>query len=151
MSQPIPVPQPSLSPYLIVRGAAAALDFYRDGLGARELFRLTEPGGKVGHAEMEIGGGRFMLADEYPDVGALSPTTIGGTAVAIHLYVADVDAVVARAVAAGATVLRPLEDEGFGDRTATLADPFGHRWHLATRKDEVSPAEMQRRMDAAMA
>ena len=92
-----------------------------------------------------------MIADEYPDFGALSPVSVGGTCVSLHLYVEDVDQVVKRAVDAGATVLRPLRDEFFGDRTAMLSDPFGHRWHLATRREDVSPAEMQRRMDAAYA
>ncbi|MET0385048.1 MAG: VOC family protein, partial [Polyangiales bacterium] len=114
-------------------------------------YRLKEPSGKIGHAELDIDGALLMLADEYPDFGALSPVTVGGTPVSLHLYVDDVDAVVKRAVDAGATVLRPLRDEFFGDRTATLSDPFGHRWHLATRKEEVSPEEMQRRMDAAFA
>lgn len=144
-----PIPNPALSPYLIVRDAAAAIDFYREAFGAQERYRLQEPSGKVGHAELEIGGSRVMLADEYPDFGALGPTTIGGSPVALHLYVPNVDEVVQRALTAGATVLQPLRDEFFGDRTATLTDPFGHRWQLATRKEDVSPEEMQRRMNAA--
>lgn len=146
---PVPDPRQPLAPYLIVNGAARAIEFYVRAFGAKEKFRLAEPTGKIGHAELEIAGGLVMLADEYPDFGALSPPTIGGTPVSIHLYVADVDALVARAEAAGATVLRPLTDEFFGDRVAMLADPFGHKWHLATHKEDVSPAEMQRRMDAA--
>jgi PhnB protein len=138
-----------LSPYLIVKGAAQAIAFYREAFGAREVFRLNDPAGKIGHAEIEVGAALLMLADEYPDFGALSPVTVGGSPVALHLYVTDVDAVVARAIAAGATVLQPLQDEFFGDRVAILVDPFGHKWHLATRKENVSPAEMQRRMDAA--
>lgn len=144
-----PIPNPALSPYLIVRDAAAAIDFYREAFGAQERYRLQEPSGKVGHAELEIGGSRVMLADEYPDFGALGPTTIGGSPVALHLYVPNVDEVVQRALTAGATVLQPLRDEFFGDRTATLTDPFGHRWQLATRKEDVSPEDMQRRMNAA--
>lgn len=151
MTHPVPRPHPTMAPYLIVRGAPAAIEYYGKAFGAEELFRLTEPSGKVGHAELVIGEARFMLADEYPDFGALSPVSVGGTPVSIHLYVDDVDEVVKRAEAAGATVLRPLRDEFFGDRTATLSDPFGHRWHLATRKEDVSPEEMQRRMDAAYA
>jgi PhnB protein len=151
MTKPIPNPHQPMSPYLIVRGAPTAIAFYSKAFGAKELFRLQEPSGKVGHAELTIGEARFMLADEYPDFGALSPVSVGGTAVSIHLYVEDVDDVVKRAVDAGATVLRALRDEFFGDRTATLSDPFGHRWHLATRKEDVSPEEMQRRMDAAYA
>ncbi|MDQ2646555.1 MAG: VOC family protein [Myxococcota bacterium] len=125
-----------LSAYLVVKGAARAIDFYTRVFGATELYRLTEPSGKVGHAELELGGARFMLADEYPDFGALSPVTIGGSPISMHLYVDDVDALVKRAEEAGATLLRPLKDEFFGDRTAMVGDPFGHKWHLATRVEE---------------
>ncbi len=148
MTQPIPNPSQPLTPYIIVRDAPAAIEFYRKAFGAQERSRLTDPNGKVGHAELDVGGGLLMLADEYPDFGALSPISVGGTSVSIHLYVENVDEVVTRALDAGATVLRPLRDEFFGDRTA---DPFGHRWHLATRMEDVSPQEMQRRMDAATA
>jgi PhnB protein len=147
--KPVPDEYQALAPYLIVKGAAGAIEHYIAAFGAREIYRLVEPSGKVGHAELEIGRSRFMLADEYPDWGALSPVTVGGTPVSLHLYVDDVDAVVARAVDAGATVLRAVKDEFFGDRTAQVMDPFGHKWHLATHKEDVSPAEMQRRMDAA--
>jgi PhnB protein len=140
-----------LSAYLIVKGAARAIDFYTRVFGATELYRLTEPSGKVGHAELELGGARFMLADEYPDFGALSPITIGGSPISMHLYVDDVDVLVKRAEEAGATLLRPLKDEFFGDRTAMITDPFGHKWHLATRIEDVSPEEMQRRWRAALA
>lgn len=140
-----------LSAYLVVKGATRAIDFYSRVFGATELYRLTEPSGKVGHAELELGGARFMLADEYPDFGALSPITIGGSPISMHLYVDDVDALVKRAEEAGATLLRPLKDEFFGDRTAMVADPFGHKWHLATRVEDVSPEEMQRRWRAALA
>ena len=139
------IPKPAMSPYLIVRGAAQAIAFYEKALGAREVFRLCEPSGKIGHAELMLDDARLLLADEYPDFGALSPVSVGGTPVTIHLYVADVDAVVARAVEGGATVLRPAKDEFFGDRSAMLTDPFGHRWQIATRKENVAPAEMQRR------
>jgi PhnB protein len=149
--EPIPKRKSALSPYLVVKGATEAISFYQQAFGARELFRLTEPSGKVGHAELELGGSQFMLADEYPDFGALSPVTLNGTPVSIHLYVADVDEVAARAVAHGATLLRPLSDEFFGDRVALIVDPFGHKWHLATRKEDVSYEEMQRRMTAAYA
>jgi PhnB protein len=142
----------ALSPYLIVKGAARAIDFYTRCFGARELFRLCDPGGdRIGHAELEVGTGRLMLADEYPDFGALSPPTVGGTPVSLHLYVADVDGTVAEAVEAGATVLRPVKDEFFGDRTGLVMDPFGHRWHLSTRREEVSPEEMQKRWNESMA
>jgi PhnB protein len=148
---PIPDESQPLSPYLIVKGAAQAIAFYGKAFGARECFRLTDPTGKIGHAEVAIGAARFMIADEHPDFGALGPVTIGGTPVSLHLYVADVDAVVVRATEAGGTLLRPLKDEFFGDRVALLADPFGHKWHLASRKEDVSPEEMQRRMDAMYA
>jgi PhnB protein len=141
----------ALAPYLIVRDAPRAIAFYCRVFGARELFRLTEPSGKIGHAELSIEGAKLMIADEYPDFGALSPVAIGGSPVAIHLYVADVDGVVAQATEAGATLLRPVKDEFFGDRTGMLVDPFGHKWHLATRLEEVSPEEMQRRWSAALA
>lgn len=134
-----------LTPYLVVRGAAQAMLFYAQVFGAREDFSLLEPGGKVGHAELLIGGSRLMLADEYPDFGALAPASVGGTPVALHLYVPDVDATMALAEEHGATVLRVAKDEFYGDRSGVLLDPFGHRWNLATRKETVSPADMQRR------
>ncbi len=134
-----------LTPHLVVRGAAQAMQFYAQVFGAREDFSLLEPSGKVGHAEMLIGESRLMLADEYPDFGALAPGSVGGTPVALHLYVPDVDATIALAEAHGATVLRAAKDEFYGDRSGTVLDPFGHRWNLATRKHTVSPAEMQRR------
>jgi PhnB protein len=148
---PVPNEHQPMCPYLIVKGAAHAIDFYVKAFGAKEIFRLKEPSGKIGHAELDIGGAHVMLADEYPDFGALSPVTVGGTPVSIHLYVADVDKLVERAIIAGATLLRPLTDEFFGDRVALVADPFGHKWHLATRKENVSHEEMQRRMHAAYA
>lgn len=138
-----------MSCYLIVKGADRAIQFYQQVFGARELFRLVEPSGKVGHAELQIGPSQFMLADEYPDFGALSPISVGGSPVTLHLYVDNVDNIVARAVEAGATVLRAVTDEFYGDRVGMLADPFGHKWHIATRKEYVSPEEMQRRMNAA--
>jgi PhnB protein len=147
--KPVPDETQPLAPYLIVKDAPKAIEFYRRAFGAKELFRLGEPSGKVGHAELAIGRARFMLADEYPDFGALSPVTVGGTPVAMHLYVEDVDKTVEEAAAAGATVLRGLQDEFFGDRTAMLMDPFGHKWHLASRKEDVTPEEMQRRMNVA--
>ena len=150
-AKPIPDGRQALTPYLIVRNAAKAIEFYENAFGAKEVFRLTEPQGKIGHAELRIGDSLLMLADEYPDFGALAPTTIGGSPVSIHLYVEDVDHTYSRAVAAGATALRSVQDEFYGDRTGMLLDPFGHKWHLATRKEEVTPAEMQRRMDAAYA
>ena len=141
----------ALTPYLVVRDAARAIEFYKTAFGATELFRLTEPQGKIGHAELTIRDSLLMLADEYPDFGALSPASVGGSPVSIHLYVDDVDRVVAEATAAGATVLRAVKDEFYGDRSGMIADPFGHKWHLATRKEAVSPQEMQRRWSAMFA
>ena len=112
--------------------------------------RLVEPSGKIGHAEIRIGAALVMLSDEYPDMGMCSPQTLGGSPVTIHLYVEDVDAFASRAVAAGATLLRPIADQFYGDRAGTLVDPFGHRWMIATRKEEVSSAEMQTRYDRLM-
>ncbi|MES2245757.1 MAG: VOC family protein [Pseudomonadota bacterium] len=146
----LPVPAQCLAPYLIVADAPGAIDFYRRVFGAEELFRLTEPSGKVGHAELRIGDAKLLLADEYPDFGALGPARVGGTPVSIHLYVADVDATLALAEEAGATVMRAAKDEFFGDRSGMLLDPFGHRWHVASRLEEVSPQEMQRRWNTAM-
>jgi PhnB protein len=141
----------ALTPYLVVKDATRAIEFYKAAFGATELFRLTDPQGKVGHAELTIRDSLLMLADEFPDFGALSPASIGGSPVSIHLYVDDVDRVVAGAAAAGATVLRAVKDEFYGDRSGVLADPFGHKWHLATRKEVVSPQEMQRRWSAMFA
>lgn len=148
--KPAPDVSRAPTPHVVVKGAAKAIQFYVDAFGAREIYRLAEPGGKIGHAELAIGTGKLMLADEYPDWGALSPVTIGGSPVSIHLYVEDVDDVVNRAVRCGATVLRQAKDEFFGDRVATLVDPFGHRWQLATRLEDVAPAEMQRRWSDMM-
>ena len=140
-----------LTPYLVVKGADAAIRFYTRVFGAREEFRLTEPGGKVGHAELLIGASRLMLADEYPDFGALGPAAIGGTPVGLQLYVSDVDAAIALAEEHGATVLRAAKDEFYGDRSGVVIDPFGHRWHLATRKEVVTPQQMQARWTAMLA
>lgn len=141
---------PGLMPYIVVKGAAQAIAFYADAFGAKELFRLSEGSGKIGHAELKIAGSTLMLADEYPDFGALSPAAVGGTPVTLHLYVADVDATFARAIALGATELRQVQDQFFGDRSGMLLDPFGHKWTVATRIEQVSPDEMQRRWTQAM-
>lgn len=140
-----------LTPYLIVRDAAAAIVFYGAAFAAAERFRLTGPDGRIGHAELDVAGTTLMLADEWPDFGALSPSSVGGSPVRLHLYVEDCDAVVARAVAAGATLVRPVTDQFYGDRSGMIVDPFGHGWFVATRKEEVTPAEMQRRWDSALA
>ena len=147
--QPIPAGYHTLTPYLSIRGAAAAIDFYKRAFGAREKLRMDAPGGKIGHAELRIGDSVVMLADEYPDMDFLSPQARGGTPVTLHLYVRDSDAVVGKAVEAGAKILRPLKDEFYGDRTGTIQDPFGHIWHVATHKEELSKAELRRRAQAA--
>lgn len=148
-----PRPRQALTPYLIVEGAERAIEFYRKAFGATERFRLTEPGGRgrIAHAELDIQGSALMLADEHPDFGALAPASVGGTPVTLHLYVDDVDRVVEAAVRSGATVLRQVKDEFYGDRAGMIGDPFGHKWHIATRKEEVSPREMQRRWAATFA
>ena len=143
-----PGPQ-TATPYLALRGAARAIEFYRQAFGAAELYRLTEPTGKIGHAEIVIGNSVLMLSDEYPDFGALSPQTLGGSPIRIHLTVADADRVVQQAVSAGATLLRPVADQGHGERGGLVADPFGYSWFIATPIEEVSPEEMQRRFTAA--
>ena len=149
-ANPIPEPGHELTPHLILREAARAIDWYVNVFGAVEEFRLSEPSGKVGHAELKLGGSRMMLADEYPDFGALGPAAVGGSPVKLHLYVADVDTVVSRAVDAGATLLRPVQDEFYGDRTGVLLDPFGHQWQIASRREEVSPEQMQKRWTAML-
>jgi PhnB protein len=131
------------TPYLIAHDAAAALDFYKQAFGATELYRMSQPDGRVGHAEIQIGDSRIMLADEYPEIAAYSPRHYGGTPVTMNLYVEDSDAMFARAVAAGATVLRPLADQFYGDRSGVVQDPFGHKWVLSTHIRDVSTEEMQ--------
>ena len=145
--KPIPDGYHSITPYLIVQGGERAIAFYRSALGAREVMRMAEAG-KVRHAELEIGDSRVMLADEHPELNALSPKTIGGTPVSLHLYVEDVDAVVARAVEAGAKILRPVADQFYGDRTGGIEDPFGHRWFIATHKEDLSMEEIKKRAAA---
>lgn len=135
-------------PYISCKNAASAIDFYKEAFGASELMRMAQPDGKVGHAEIQIGGARIMLADEFPEMGFRSPSSLGGTPVGIHIYVDDVDALAARAVAAGAKLLRPVEDQFYGDRSATLECPFGHRWFFATHKEDVAVEELRRRHEA---
>jgi PhnB protein len=143
--KPVPEGYHSVTPYLIVDGAAAALEFYGKAFGAAELFRMPM-GDRIGHAEMRIGDSIVMLADEWPDMGYLGPRTRGGSAVGLMIYVPDVDALFGRALAAGATQERAVQDQFYGDRSGNLVDPFGHRWTIATHVEDVSPAEMQRRM-----
>ena len=142
---PIPPGYHTVTPYLIVRGAAAALEFYKKAFGAEELLRIGGPDGRVGHAEIKIGNSHIMLADEMPEMGAKGPQTLGGSPVGLCLYVEDVDARYDRAVKAGATVVRPVVDQFYGDRSGCLADPFGHNWTIATHKEDIEPAEVQRR------
>lgn len=143
--QPIPEGYPRLSPYLCIDGAARAIDFYTEVLGATVKMRMDGPDGKIGHAELTFGDSILMLADEYPDMGFLSPNRIGGTAVTLHTYVDDVDAVFERALAAGAKTLRPVENQFYGDRSGQFEDPFGHRWNVASHVEDVDPDEMARR------
>lgn len=140
----------TLTPYITVKGAASAIEFYKKVFGAVESgARYTEPGGRIGHAEIEIEGAKIMLSDEHPEIGVLSPPTLGGTPLTIHLKVADAGAVVARAAAAGAIVQRKVEDQPYGERSGTIKDPFGHRWMVATPIEEVSKDELQRRVGDA--
>jgi uncharacterized glyoxalase superfamily protein PhnB len=144
--KPIPEGYHSITPFLTVRGADRAIDFYRRAFGAEELFRLSGPDGKtVMHAELKIGDSRFFLGDEVPGMDCRSPETLGGSPSGFYLYVRDVDEAFRKAVDAGATVKRPLEDMFWGDRTGSVLDPFGHTWDLATRREDVPPEEMKRR------
>jgi PhnB protein len=151
-SKPVPVtetvPAQTAVPYLCFKDASAAIELYKKAFGATEVMRLTEPNGKIGHAEIRIGNSRIMMSDEYPDYGALSPESLGGSAVKMNLNVANVDAVVKRALTAGARIIRPVEDQFYGERSGQVADPFGYTWIVSTTKETVSSAEMQRRMDA---
>jgi PhnB protein len=138
----------TVTPYLIVNNAVSAIEFYKRIFGATELMRMPMPDGRLGHAELKIGDSTVMLADEHPEADAHSPHSIGGSPVSMLLYVEDVDGVFAEAVAAGARVLKPIQDQFYGDRSGTLTDPFGHKWTIATHKEDVSPEEMKRRMAA---
>lgn len=150
--KPVPDGYHTVTPYLSVEGASAALAFYKKAFGAVEVLRMDMPGGKIGHAEIEIEGSRIMLADffpEMPDSITRPPTQLKGTSGGLNVYVPDVDAVFARAVEAGATVKRPVKTQFYGDRSGTLEDPFGHLWTLATHVEDVSPEELKRRASAA--
>jgi PhnB protein len=142
---PIPEGYPRVSPYLIVDGAAAAIDFYSSVLGATERMRMPDRDDKIGHAELQIGDSIVMLADEYPEMGLKGPKSLGGTPVTMSVYVEDVDGVFDRAVKAGATSLRPVEDQFYGDRAGQFEDPFGHRWSVASHVEDVPPEEMAER------
>jgi PhnB protein len=146
--KPIPDGYYSLTPYLVCKGAAKAIDFYTKAFGGQETVRMPGPDGQVMHAEVKIGNSMLMLGDENPERGALSPESIGGTAVSVMFYCDDVDAVFARAMSLGATSEMTPADQFWGDRMGNLVDPFGHKWAIATHKEDVSPEEMQKRMQA---
>ncbi len=147
MTKPIPEGYHSVTPYLVVDDAAEAIEFYTRAFGAQEKFRLPMGENRIGHAEIKIGDSFVMLADEFPDLGHLGPKARGGTTVSLLIYVPDVDAAFNKAIGAGATELRPLENQFWGDRMGTLTDPFGHQWSLATHVEEVPEAELGERME----
>lgn len=151
MAKPIPDDYPRVTPYLIVDGANAAIDFYSSVLGATERMRMARPDGKVGHAELGIGDSVIMLADEHLDMDVRGPRTVGGTPVTLHVYVEDADSVFERAIQAGAKTLRPVEEKFYGDRSGQFEDPFGHRWDVATHVEDVALEEMSKRATAATA
>ena len=136
--------------YIRIKDAGKAIDFYQRAFGATEKFRLTEPGGRIGHAELDFGGTTLMLSDEFPEYGIHGPQSIGGTSLTIHLHVDDADALIQRAVAAGASVVRPAQDQFYGERSGTVRDPFGHEWNIGHEIEKLAPEEMQRRYDAML-
>ncbi len=146
--KPIPDGYSTATPYLIVDGASDALAFYAKGFGANELFRMPGPDGRIAHSELQIGTSRLMLADENAAMGAKGPKAYGGSPLSLLLYVEDVDSFIQRAVEAGAKIERPIADQFYGDRTGGIIDPFGHRWYIATHREDVAPEEMERRMKA---
>ena len=149
--KPMPEGFHAITPYLSVKDGKAAIQFYQQVFGAVEVGRILMPGGTVGHAELQIGDAKIMLAQEMLEWGNKSPTTLGGTPVGIALYVADVDTTYQRALDAGATVLEPVKDQFYGDRSGSLLDPFGHKWHIMTHIEDVAFDEMQKRCDAMFA
>jgi len=151
MSKPRPIPEGyhSATPYLIIKDAAKAIEFYKKAFGAKEMMRMSQPDGRIGHAEIKIGDSPIMLADEFPEMGARSPQSLGGSPVSILLYVEDVDAFAKQAVTAGTKIVRPVKDQFYGDRSGSFEDPFGHQWHIATHVEDVAPEEMHKRAAAA--
>lgn len=146
--KPIPDGYPAVTPYLIVHDAAGAIAFYERAFGATELMRLADPSGKLAHAEIKIGNSPIMLSDEFPEMDYRSAQAIGGTPVSLMVYVEDVDSLFNQAIAAGATEIRPVENQFYGDRAGTLADPFGHVWTLATHVEDLSMEEVNARFSA---
>ncbi|HWA42769.1 MAG TPA: VOC family protein [Hypericibacter adhaerens] len=149
--KPVPEGHHSVTPYLMVAGAAQAIAFYEKAFGAKEALRLPMPDGRIGHAEITVGDSRIMLADEYPEMNAKAPPAYGGSPVHLHLYVPDVDAVAKSALAAGAKEVRPVQNQFYGDRSGSFQDPFGHVWHIATHVEDVPLEEIAKRAAAAMA
>jgi PhnB protein len=149
-TNPIPLGYHTVTPYLACRNAADAIEFYKRAFGAAEVMRMPGPDGKIGHAEVKIGDSRVMLADEHPQIDFVGPASRGGSTVHLHLYVEDVDAFAERAVKAGGKLLRKVEDQFYGDRLGTVEDPFGHVWHLATHKEDLTDDEMRKRAAQAM-
>jgi PhnB protein len=148
-AKPVPEGFHTLTPHLVVKGASGAIDWYRKAFGAEEMFRMPGPDNTVMHAELRIGDSPIMVNDEFPEHGARGPVSVGGTPVTLHMYVPDADAVFDRAVKAGAKVLMPLADMFWGDRYGQLQDPYGHRWSIATHKEDVPPEEIPARMKAS--
>jgi PhnB protein len=148
--KPVPEGYHNVTPYLFVRSAASAIDFYKNIFGATEIMRMPGSNGKIMHAELRIGDSIVMLADENPQTGVMSPQTIGGFSVGMHLYVESVDQEIQKAVESGAKLLRPIKNQFYGDRSGTVLDPFGHMWSVATHVEDVSPEEMRKRMTAAV-
>jgi PhnB protein len=146
--RPVPEGYSTATPYLIITGAASAIEFYKKAFGATELMRVAQPDGKIGHAEIKIGSSIVMLAEESPEMGYRSPQSLGGSGTGIMLYVENVDTVFKRAVEAGATTHQAVKDQFYGDRSGSLIDPFGHMWTVATHVEDVAPEEMQRRMES---
>jgi len=143
--KPIPDGYPRVTPYLHVDGASKAIEFYRTVFGAKERMRLAAPGGRIGHAELEIGNSMIMVADEHPDMNIRGPKSVGGTPVTVLVYVEDVDRAFERALKAGAKELRPVQNQFYGDRSGQFEDPFGHQWNVATHVEDVPPDEMAKR------
>jgi len=147
--RPTPEGYHSVTPYLFIKGAASAIEFYKNVFGATELMRMPGPNGQIMHAELRIGDSIVMLSDENPQMGALSPQSIGGTASGLNVYIANVDGVTQKAIDAGAKLVRPVKDQFYGDRSGTIIDPFGHMWSVATHVEDVPPEEMRKRMSQA--